>query len=236
MELLYPYRLNEVVVLTQTFQQHVARAQANGWNTEPGGPSKVFYYGGIDWAKLGGCAIRSAIAAPVTKVENQGLKVGYGLHVRQQVQLDGVTWEVIYGHLRLDSVTVKVGTMLQPGVDFGWMDNTGNSTGDHLHFEVRRNGTPVDPMPMMTWSLSQAPSDLIREIPELPCLVVVATPYLNVRQKPDVSLPRVGILETGEVVPVIAVLQVGKSIWAKIGYNQYCAMLYGGTQYARWQE
>jgi murein DD-endopeptidase MepM/ murein hydrolase activator NlpD len=69
---------------------------------------------------------------------------GYG----NLVELDhggGVTTR--YGHLTAD--TVVAGQHVSAGTLVGFQGSTGNSTGVHLHFEVRQDGAPVDPVPWL---------------------------------------------------------------------------------------
>lgn len=56
------------------------------------------------------------------------------------------TW-TLYGHL--SKINVSKGDNVKRGEIVAESGNTGNSTGPHLHFEVRINGTPVDPMPYL---------------------------------------------------------------------------------------
>ena len=73
---------------------------------------------------------------------------GYGEHIRIRGKGGYVT---IYGHL--SKYNVKVGDIVLPGDVIGYSGNTGNSSGPHLHFELRLNtafSSNVDPMPYIT--------------------------------------------------------------------------------------
>ena len=72
---------------------------------------------------------------------------GYGRYV---IIDHGNGMETVYGHMvqRLCSV----GDYVERGQVIGLVGSTGNSTGPHLHFEVRINGERVPPEPYLGWS------------------------------------------------------------------------------------
>jgi murein DD-endopeptidase MepM/ murein hydrolase activator NlpD len=57
----------------------------------------------------------------------------------------GGGWETRYAHLR--RVKVEPGDRISRGAEIGTVGRTGNATGDHLHYEVRHHGAPIDPWP-----------------------------------------------------------------------------------------
>jgi murein DD-endopeptidase MepM/ murein hydrolase activator NlpD len=65
---------------------------------------------------------------------------GYGYLV--VVENSGV--QSFYGHL--SQIDVQVGQVVDAGTVVGATGNTGRSTGPHLHWEVRVDGTPVNPL------------------------------------------------------------------------------------------
>jgi len=56
-------------------------------------------------------------------------------------------FETRYAHL--SEVDVKVGDVVEAGAALGKVGTTGYSTGPHLHFEVRHDGQPIDPAPLL---------------------------------------------------------------------------------------
>ena len=80
---------------------------------------------------------RSVIIAKTT------YKAGYdyGMYV---VIDHGDGYQSLYAHM--SSVYVTVGQMVNQGDVIGLVGSTGWSTGPHLHFEIRKNGTRVDPL------------------------------------------------------------------------------------------
>lgn len=71
---------------------------------------------------------------------------------------ENTNWCASYFHLITNSVSVNVGDLLVRGDSLGLIDTTGNSTGDHLHYELSDNtGRSYDPAPTMcgggTWFL-----------------------------------------------------------------------------------
>ena len=57
--------------------------------------------------------------------------------------------ENLYAHL--SRVDVHPGERVEAGQRLGLAGCTGSCTGTHLHFELRVNGKPVDPLPLMHW-------------------------------------------------------------------------------------
>ena len=66
---------------------------------------------------------------------------GYGNHV---IIDHGYGYETLYGHMV--RVKAKRGQSIKRGEIIGWVGNTGKSTGPHCHYEVHKNGNPVDPV------------------------------------------------------------------------------------------
>ena len=69
---------------------------------------------------------------------------GYGNLVVVRHRLGYTTW---YAHL--SSITTWVGEEVTGGTRLGYVGTTGHSTGPHLHFELRKNAVPIDPMPYL---------------------------------------------------------------------------------------
>ena len=55
-------------------------------------------------------------------------------------------WSTFYGHCK--KLLVKQGAYVKQGKKIALMGKTGDATGVHLHFEVRQNSQPVDPLPL----------------------------------------------------------------------------------------
>ena len=102
---------------------------------------------GRRWGRLhAGIDLASGIGSPIRAVTHgtvlsAGWEGGYGRCVRI-MHGDGTV--TVYGHL--SAITVNKGERVASGQRIGREGNTGQSTGPHLHFEVRINGTPVNPV------------------------------------------------------------------------------------------
>jgi len=103
-------------------------------------------HAGTDVGVMTGTTVRASRAGQVTVA---GWLGGYGNCVMID-HGDGVT--TVYGHL--SEITVSVGEYVDQGERIALSGNTGRSTGPHLHFEIRINGTPVDPEPYLQGTAS----------------------------------------------------------------------------------
>ncbi|MCL2327558.1 MAG: M23 family metallopeptidase [Bacteroidetes bacterium] len=74
-------------------------------------------------------------------VKNADFERGYG---KQVVINHGYNFSTVYGHL--SKILVQRGQKVKRGDLIGLVGNTGTSTGSHLHYEVRRHNTPVNPI------------------------------------------------------------------------------------------
>lgn len=65
----------------------------------------------------------------------------------------GNGYQTLYGHMEYATVHVNIGDSVNEGEVIGYMGNTGESFGAHLHFEVRHNGNRIDPYPYINSDL-----------------------------------------------------------------------------------
>jgi murein DD-endopeptidase MepM/ murein hydrolase activator NlpD len=115
-----------------------------GWITSYYGPRRSHYSGRIkmhEGIDIGAPKGRSIYAPADGIITYSGEKPGFGYFV----QIDhGYGVETVFGHNK--SNNVKKGQIIKRGDLIASVGNTGYSTGPHLHYEVRVNGTPVDPL------------------------------------------------------------------------------------------
>ena len=95
---------------------------------------------GTDIAANTGIKIKSATEGQVVLVSEEG---DYGRHIK--VQIGEVS--IIYAHC--NALYVKEGDMVTQGQEIAEVGSTGNSTGPHLHFEIRISERTVDPQKIL---------------------------------------------------------------------------------------
>ena len=96
------------------------------------------YHTGVDMACPQGTPVSNVLGGKVTFAGYS--QAGYG----NLVVVENNGTQVFYGHL--SEIDVQPGQEVSAGQVVGLTGNTGFSTGPHLHFEVRQNGRPVDPL------------------------------------------------------------------------------------------
>lgn len=119
-------------------------------------------HSGLDWPCSTGTSIYASHDGVVESVSLDSTR-GEGVVLRGA---DGITF---YWHFQ--QPIVKVGDIIKRGQQLGLSDNTGLSTGPHLHFEYRPDSEPrtngfygaVDPTPFLVWSPLPQSTDVMSE-------------------------------------------------------------------------
>jgi murein DD-endopeptidase MepM/ murein hydrolase activator NlpD len=134
----------KMIVITGTKKRVFNVASGNLYNPTRGTMTSRF---GTRWGRRHtGIDIASKIGTPIKaaqggKVVFSGWKGNYG----KLVMLDhGNGYKTYYGHC--SSLLVKKGDIVKRGQLIAKVGNTGRSTGPHVHFEVRKNNVPLNPL------------------------------------------------------------------------------------------
>ena len=113
----------------------------NGPMSSPFGPRWGRLHAGIDISAGEGTPIHAADSGRIVLMQGTGASGGYGNYTCVQ---HTATMSTCYAHQ--SRFGTSVGASVGQGQVIGYVGNTGNSFGAHLHFEVRINGSPVNPM------------------------------------------------------------------------------------------
>ena len=99
----------------------------------------VKFHAGLDFTAPQGTPIYASANGVIRTAAHLG--TGYGNHV---VINHGYGYETLYGHMF--RIKAKVGQRVKRGEIIGYVGSTGKSTGPHCHYEVHKNGRPLDPV------------------------------------------------------------------------------------------
>ena len=165
---------------------------------------------GIDYALYLGTPVMAALDGKVSRTAYLG--TGYGTHI--VLEHDGGL-ETVYAHL--SHISVAIGDEVREGQLIGRSGNSGNSTGAHLHFEVRRLGVPVDPETLFSLGQENLSGNLR-----------VNVSLLFVRSGPGIEYPIIDSLLEGTLVNAV---DRSETVWRKIGDNRWIAERYQGKDF-----
>jgi murein DD-endopeptidase MepM/ murein hydrolase activator NlpD len=111
-------------------------------------------HAGLDFTAPQGTPIYATANGRVETAGNTG--DGYGRHV---IVNHGYGYKTLYAHMV--RVKARVGQTVKRGEVIGWVGSTGKSTGPHCHYEVIKNGRPIDPIYFFYNDLTPAQFDRI---------------------------------------------------------------------------
>jgi murein DD-endopeptidase MepM/ murein hydrolase activator NlpD len=100
-------------------------------------PGNIRFHEGLDLAAPAGTDVYAAAGGVVTEMGDDPV---YGIYL---VIKHGENWASLYGHLQTTETTLR--SVVRSGTLIGRVGSTGQSTGPHLHFELRWNGQARDP-------------------------------------------------------------------------------------------
>ncbi|MBJ2174734.1 M23 family metallopeptidase [Aureibaculum sp. A20] len=113
-------------------------ASGYGWRSDPFTKARKMHKG-MDFTAPTGTPIYASGNGKVYRADNRAS--GFGEHI----EIDhGYGYKTIYAHL--SKYNVKQGQTVKRGDLIGFVGNTGRSSGPHLHYEVHKNGKPINPI------------------------------------------------------------------------------------------
>ena len=112
-------------------------ASGYGYRIDPQYKVRKMHHG-MDFTAPRGTPIYATGDGKILLVERK--RTGYGKSVRVD---HGYNYVTLYGHM--SKINCKVGQNVKRGDVIGYVGNTGKSFGPHCHYEVRKNGKPINP-------------------------------------------------------------------------------------------
>ncbi|MBV6452190.1 MAG: hypothetical protein DCC56_11700 [Anaerolineae bacterium] len=214
----------------------------NGPITQLFGENPDFYkkwgfpgHNGIDYGIPNGTPVNAAAAGTVALVgfENGG----YGNYVKLSHVDGSKIYYTYYAHLA--NASVAAGQKVKAGAMVGHSNNTGASTGPHLHFGLKIDGENppykgyVDPMPYFSTADSTSPEEeaVSTDIPDavkIPSSLTfeVTADLLNVRNGPGVEHSIIGQLQKGKTFSGRRLQS--KSVWVEVEKGKWVALAFSG--------
>src|SRR5688572_602943 len=193
-------------------------------------------HNGVDYGIPNGTPVLAAADGTVELIALEN--GGYGNHVKRSHVNGADKFSTYYAHLA--SAAVSAGQKVKAGIVIGYSNNSGASTGPHLHFGLKISGKNppykdyVDPLPYIAAAgptspgAAGVPADAI-DLPSLQFEVTYET--LNVRSGPGVEYPVVTQLKKGD--KITAKRLQSKSVWVEYEPGKWCALAYDGSTYLK---
>jgi len=134
--------LNSVAFTPMGYPRLSSITSGFGYRANPFDSESAELHPGVDFKGATGDPVRVTADG---KVVFTGRKSGYGNCIIVQHKND---FQTLYGHL--SRINVDDGQQVKTGDVIGKVGSTGRTTGPHLHYEVRKNGKPINPVKFLT--------------------------------------------------------------------------------------
>lgn len=144
-----------------------------------------------------------------------------------------------YAHLKHGSVCVNVGQTVKAGQKIGYMGNTGNTAGGHLHFEIRTSESwqsAIDPTPYFNEDLAiKLPTPVERNTNVNQVAVICGENTLRVRTGHSTNSSVIGFATAG-IYNIVSKFEDGTYTWYEVEAGKWFASAEGCTQYLPYVE